>query len=66
MSIVKVIEVIAEGKNLEDAVESALREASHTISNIKQIDVEHFYAKVENGKILGYRIDAKISFVIKH
>ncbi len=66
MSIVKVIEVIAEGKSLEDAMDSALREASHTVSNIKQIDVEHFYAKVENNKIVHYRIDAKISFVIKH
>ena len=66
MSIVKVIEVIAEGKTIEEAVQSALREASHTISDIKQIDVEHIYAKVENNRITGYRINADISFVIHH
>jgi len=66
MTIVKVIEVIAEGKSLENAMESALRDANQTVSNIKQIDVGPVYAKVENNKIVHYRINAKISFVIKH
>ncbi len=66
MSIAKVIEVIAEGKSIELAVESALKEASQTIKGIHQIDIEHIYAKVENNKTVNYRIDAKISFVIQH
>jgi dodecin len=66
MSIVKVIEVIAEGKTIDEAVHNALKEASMTINDIKQIDIEHIYAKVENNKILGYRINCDISFVIHH
>jgi flavin-binding protein dodecin len=66
MSIVKVIEVISEGKTIEEAVHSAVHEASKTVKDIKQIDVDHIHAKVENGHITKYRIDARISFVIHH
>ncbi|MBI3258374.1 MAG: dodecin domain-containing protein [Ignavibacteriae bacterium] len=66
MSIVKVIEVLCEGKNIEDALESGVREASKTIKNIKQIDVKWIHAHVEQGKITSYRVNAKVSFVIEH
>ncbi len=66
MSIVKVIEVISEGETIEKAIVNAIKEASHTIQDIKQIDVEHIHAKVENGHVTKYRIDARISFVVKH
>ena len=66
MSIVKVIEIICEGKTIEDAMSAGVAEASKTIKNIKQIDVKWIHAHVENGKITGYRVNAKISFVIEH
>ncbi|MFZ4773168.1 MAG: dodecin family protein [Chlamydiia bacterium] len=66
MSIVKVIEVISEGETIEKAIAAAIHEASHTVKDIKQIDIEHIHAKVENGHISKYRIDARISFVVKH
>lgn len=66
MSIVKVIEVVCEGKSIEEAMESGLREAAKTIHNIKQIDAKHIHANVENNKIVKYRVNAKISFVIEH
>jgi dodecin len=66
MSIVKVIEVLCEGKSVEDALDSGVREASKTIKNIKQIDVKWIHAHVENAKITSYRVNAKISFVIEH
>jgi flavin-binding protein dodecin len=66
MSIVKVIEVIAEGKTIEEAIHSAVHEASHTVKEIKQIDIDHIHAKVENGHITKYRVDARISFVVRH
>lgn len=40
MSVVKVIELIAEGKSIEGAVESALTAATKTVRNIKSIYVE--------------------------
>lgn len=66
MSIVKVIEVMCEGKTIEEALNAGVREASKTIKNIKQIDVKWIHAHVENNKIMNYRVNAKISFVIEH
>jgi flavin-binding protein dodecin len=66
MSVVKIIEIICEGKTIEDALSSGVREASKTIKNIKQIDVKWIHAHVENEKITGYRVNAKISFVVEH
>lgn len=66
MSIVKVIEVLCEGKTIEEAMSAGVREASKTIKNIKQIDVKWIHAHVENDKITSFRVNAKISFVIEH
>ena len=46
MSIAKVIEVLAEGDTVEDAVESAVRGASESVRNIKHVYVEGFQAIV--------------------
>jgi hypothetical protein len=66
MAIVKIIEVMCEGKSIEDALNSGVREASKTIKNIKQIDVKWVHGHVEHEKITSYRVNAKISFVIEH
>ena len=66
MSIVKVIEVICEGKSIEDALKTGVKEASKTLKNIKQIDVKWIHAHVQNNKITSYRVTAKVSFVIQH
>ncbi|WP_300366749.1 dodecin family protein [Hydrogenimonas sp.] len=64
-SIVKVIEVIAQSKkSWEDAAANAIKKASKSVDNIKSIYIKDMSAKVDNGKIVLYRIDAKISFVV--
>lgn len=66
MAIVKVIEVLAESpKSWEDAAQEAIRQASKTVRNVKSIYIKEMEAKVENDKIVEYRINAKISFVIE-
>ena len=65
-SIAKVIEVIAESdKSWDDAVKNALAEAARTVDDIKEIWVSGMKAIVENNKVVGYRITAKITFVLK-
>lgn len=64
MSIVKVIEVLAEGKTIEEAMESAVKEASETVRDIKSLYLENLQAIVEDGKIVKYRVNGKISFVV--
>ena len=66
MAIVKVIEVLAQSnKSWEDATQQALAEASKTVRNIETIYVKEFQAVVENNQITQYRVNAKISFVVK-
>ena len=64
MSVVKVIEVISQGKTVEAALQSAVTEASKTLHNIKQINVEHIAGIVENNKVVEFRVNAKISFLV--
>ncbi len=66
MSIVKVIEVICEGKTIEDAMQAGVAEAAKTVKDIKQINVSYIEGLVENNKIKKYRVNAKISFLVDH
>jgi flavin-binding protein dodecin len=63
--IVKVIEVLAESeKSWEDAADNAIKEAAKTVKNIKSIYISNMNAKVDKNKMVKYRINAKISFVV--
>ena len=67
MSVVKVIEVLAESsKSWEDAAQCAVTEAAKTIDNINQIYIESFQAVVNDNRILGYRVNAKVSFLVEN
>lgn len=62
----KVIEVLAESeKSWEDATAQAVEKAAKTLNNIRSIFIKNFEAKVEKNKIVRYRINAKISFVLE-
>ncbi|MDP1673855.1 MAG: dodecin family protein [Burkholderiales bacterium] len=65
-NMLKVIEVISESdKSWEDAAANAVSRASSTLKGIKSIYVKNMQAKVENNKIVMYRINAKISFMLE-
>jgi len=66
MAIVKVIELLAEGKDMEDAVQAAITEAAKTVRNIKSVNVQNIQAIVENNKVAKFRLDVKVSFVVEH
>lgn len=66
MAVVKVIEVLSESKNgWEAAAQEAVTEAAKTIKDIQSVYVENFQAVVENDKIVNYRLNVKISFIVK-
>lgn len=66
MAMVKVIEVLAESnQSWDDAAQQAVSEASKTVRNIKSIYVKEMQAVVENNRIVNYRINAKISFLLE-
>jgi len=63
--MLKVIEVLAESdKSWEDAAAQAVSRASKTLHGIKSIYIKNFEAKVEAGKIVQYRINADITFML--
>jgi dodecin len=65
MTVAKIIELIGSSQvSWEDAVKNALAEAAKTIDNIKSIYVKSCKAKVENNKIVEYRANVKIAFVV--
>lgn len=65
MSVVKVIEILAESpESWEAATQVAVNEASKTVKHIKSVYIQDMKAFVENGTIARYRVNAKISFVV--
>ena len=66
MAIHKVIEVLSQSdKSWEDAAELAVKDAAKSVKGIKSIYIDHFQADVEKGKIVSYRINAKVTFEVK-
>lgn len=65
MSLAKVIEVIAEGDTIEEAVENAVSQAAETVQNIKSVYCENIQGIVSNNRIERYRVNAKITFVLE-
>lgn len=64
MSTAKVIEVIAEGESLENAIENAVSQAAESLHSIKSVWVENINALIDNGKVTKYRVNARLTFVL--
>ena len=65
MSIANVIEVISEGDSVDEAIENAVEDAGKTVSNIKSVYVESIQAVVDDGEIETFRVNAKVTFIVK-
>ena len=64
--VVKVIEVLAQSPHSwEDAVRRAVAEASQTIRGIRSVYVQDMQAIVDDDQVIGFRINAKISFALE-
>jgi flavin-binding protein dodecin len=64
--VIKVIELVGcSSKGLQDAVENAVKEAAKTLRNLSGVDVLGWTAKIEGDKIVEYRANVKISFVVE-
>lgn len=64
-NVLKVLELLAESdKSWEDAAAQAVKKASETLHNVKSIYIENFEAKVDGEKIVEYRVNAKVTFLL--
>jgi dodecin len=64
-SVAKVIEITAESsESFEDAIRTGIQKASETVHDIKGAWVKEQQVKVEGGKVVGFRVDLKVTFVV--
>lgn len=65
-SVVKVIELIGNSQTgWDDAVANAVAEAAKTVRDIRHVYIKECTAKVRDGKIVEYRANVKVSFIVK-
>jgi len=66
MSVAKVTEIIASSdESFEDAVKKGVARASDTIQGITGAWVESQKITVSDGKIAQYRVNMKVTFILK-
>ena len=66
MAILKVIEVLSSSpKSWEDATAKSVKRASKSVENIKSAYVQDQSVSVKDGKVTDYRVNLKITFMLK-
>jgi flavin-binding protein dodecin len=65
MSVARVTEITASSsKSFQDALEQGIERANKTLKNVKGAWVQEQKVEVENGRIVAYRINMKVTFVL--
>ncbi|MEQ8769188.1 MAG: dodecin family protein [Phycisphaerales bacterium] len=65
-SVARVTEITASSdKSFEHAVEKGVERASKTLENITGAWVQDMKVDVKNGKITAWRVNLKVTFVLK-
>ena len=66
MSVAKVIEISAQHKDgFEAAIKEGIKRASETIHGIKGAWVSEQHVEVDKGKVVSYRVNLRITFLLK-
>ncbi len=65
MTVAKVIEISCESvKSFEDAIQQGITTASKSVRNIKSAWVKEQQVVIDNNKVVKYRADLKVTFVL--
>jgi len=66
MSVARVTEISSSSKvSFEDAIKQGIKRASKTLENIRGAWVKDQKVDVENGKVTQYRVDMKVTFILR-
>jgi hypothetical protein len=66
MSVAKVTEISASSKtSFEDAIQTGIDRADKTLDKVKGAWVNEMKVEVEDGKVTAYRVNMKVTFVLK-
>ncbi|HEX5043143.1 MAG TPA: dodecin family protein [Candidatus Polarisedimenticolaceae bacterium] len=65
MSVARVTEITAASKKgFEDAIQVGLARANETLRNVSGAWIQDMKVEVEQGKIVEYRVNMKVTFVL--
>jgi flavin-binding protein dodecin len=66
MSVAKITEISASSKeSFEDAVRQGIKRANKTLKDVKGAWVNEMKVDVKGGKVTAYRVNLKVTFVLK-
>jgi len=66
MSVAKVTEISASSKeSFDDAIKKGIKRADKTLDRIQGAWVNEMKLKVDDGEITEYRVNMKVTFVLK-
>ena len=66
MAIAKVTEITASStKSFEDAIQQGIARADKTLDKVKGAWIQEQTVTVDDGKIAEYRVNMKVTFVLK-
>ncbi|MCO6042847.1 dodecin family protein [Aeoliella sp. ICT_H6.2] len=66
MSVAKVTEITASStKSFEDAIQQGIARTEKTLDKVKGAWIQEQTIEVEDGKISEYRVNMKVTFVLK-
>ena len=66
MSVAKIIEISANSsKSFEDAINNGIEKANDTVKGIQGAWINEMKVGVEDGKVTSYRVNMRVTFVIK-
>ena len=66
MSVAKVTEISASStSSFEDAIQKGIDRADKTLDKVKGAWINEMKVDVEDGKVTAYRVNMKVTFVLK-
>ncbi|WP_054310858.1 dodecin family protein [Mesorhizobium sp. 1M-11] len=65
MSVARVTEITASSKkSFQDAIEKGIERAAKTLKNVEGAWIQDQKIVVEGGKIVAYRVNMKVTFIL--
>ena len=66
MSVARVTEITAASKTgFEDAIRTGIARANETLRNVSGAWIQDMKVEVEQGKIVEYRVNLKVTFILE-
>jgi len=66
MAVARVSQIVASSaKGVEEAIQEGLKRANKTLRGITGLELTKMNCKVENGKVVEYRVHLNVTFVLE-